>query len=501
MKRLVNGLVIVVTVTIGVVVAELAVRLIDGLPIASLIVPESRGALGRDTTASHVARLPTAAGISRKLYDSEPPPLPNRTEPRTEDVALFKKLHWDAAIAMARGVQHPFQPWDAFKVWNTAHVGDPCKHFYVKNAPGWLDVFDPPGGEYRPVFRFLPSTTAPDGLVTNEFGWRGPPVPFKRTLKTVRIVVVGGSVIAEIHHFPFSTPEYLHHWLNLWAAERKLDVRFEVLNAGREGAVSMDIAEIVRQEVVAMRPDLVVYYAGANQLDMKTVVKDVPPGEPRPAGMIARWLRAAAPYSALAQRAEALTSGEEWPKPDYKLEFPAGVDENDPDITRRDILPVNLPVILHDIDRIRGDLSAVGGELAMSSFHWLPKAGLVFDPIRHKPILHTLNIALYPYRYGDWERMTAFEGRVFAKYAKAHGLPFLDIARHMPHDPDLFSDAAHNTPAGVKLRAWIMLQELAPVIEARLASGAWPKPPPEMPDVHPAFIKPPRRITFSCKPS
>jgi len=497
MRAVANGLLLLVTVAVGVVVAEIVTRLVDGLPVASLFAPESRGAFGVDTTAAHLERLPRAASVPRKIFDSEPPPLPNRVAPSAEQVALYKQILWDAAIASAKGVKNPFQPWDAFKSWNEAYVGDPCTHFYLKNAPGWLDVFEPLEGATRPAFRFLPSTTAPDGLVTNAFGWRGPPVQFQRAPRTVRIVVIGASVIAEIHHFPFSTPEYIQHWLNLWSAERKLDIRFEVLNAGRESIDSTQIAAIVRQEIAPTRPDLVVYYEGGNQLDLRTVVKSVPPGEPRPAGTIARWLRAAAPYSALAQRLEVLTDGKEWPKPDYQLEFPAGVDENDPDLARAD-LPINLPTILRDLDRIRSDLATVGGELAMSSFHWLPKDGLVLDPIRHKPILHILNIALYPYRYRDWARMTAFENRVFAKYAKVHGLPFVDVARHMPHDPDLFSDPTHNTPAGVKLRAWVMLQELVPVIEARLASGAWPKPPPEMPATHPAFTKAPRRITFSC---
>ena len=49
-------------------------------------------------------------------------------------------------------------------------------------------------------------------------------------------------------------------------------------------------------------------------------------------------------------------------------------------------------------------------------------------------------------------RLAAFENRVFAKYAAAHRLPFLDVARLMPRDPDLFVDAIHNTETGVRLQ-------------------------------------------------
>jgi hypothetical protein len=124
----------------------------------------------------------------------------------------------------------------------------------------------------------------------------------------------------------------------------------------------------------------------------------------------------------------------------------------------------------------------------------------MLNAARHKTILDVLNVRYFPYRYRDLERATAFENRVFAKYDAVHGLPFIDVARYMPYDPDLFSDAIHATPAGVRLRAWIELQQLVPIVERRLESGAWPKPAQaDMPDRHPAFAVPPRQITFNCK--
>jgi hypothetical protein len=71
----------------------------------------------------------------------------------------------------------------------------------------------------------------------------------------------------------------------------------------------------------------------------------------------------------------------------------------------------------------------------------------------------------------------------------------------MPRDPDLFVDAIHNTQSGVRLQAWVVLQELLPLVEKKLASGAWPKADPGagMPAVHPAFATPPREIGFTCK--
>lgn len=501
---LANALLTVVSVVACVAFAELAIRIIDGQSPVSLVLPEQLGSEGVDTTGGHLDSIPRAASVERQLFFSDPPPLPNRKPVPAEWLELDRRIQREpqfAPNAPGDARPNPFLPWDMFKAWNSAFVGNPCKHPYLSGAPGRLWVYDPPNGEARPTFRFLPDATVPDGLTTNEFGWRGPPVTFKRSPRTIRIVFVGASTVAEIHPLPFSGPEYLDNWLNKWAEARRLDVRFEVLNAGRESINSIDIAAIVRQEVAPTRPDLVVYYEGGNSLDLSTVVREVPKGRPMPGDPIARWLRDMAQYSALARRAESLTVGGEWPKPPYEIAWPPGVDEFDPDIARPD-LPVHLSRIVRDLDQIRGDLDKVGSLLSVASFHWLARDGLVVNAARHKPIIVTLNVSYFPYTYRDLERLTAFENRVFAKYNEVHGLPFIDIARYMPYDPDLFSDGIHNTPAGVKLRAWIAMQQLVPLIEARLASGEWPRPvPDDMPDRHPAFVVPPRTITFDCKAS
>ena len=133
----------------------------------------------------------------------------------------------------------------------------------------------------------------------------------------------------------------------------------------------------------------------------------------------------------------------------------------------------------------------------LASFFWLVKDGMVLDPIRHRAILEYLNQGYAPFRYHDMERLAAFENRVFAKYASAHKLAFIDIARLMPFDPDLYVDAIHNTYAGERLRAWVFFQHLLPIVEGRLKSGTWPR------KVKPSNAQPPtftaRPITFDCK--
>ena len=161
--------------------------------------------------------------------------------------------------------------------------------------------------------------------------------------RTVRIVFVGSSTVVDSHELPFSFPEVTGHFLNLWAASKKLDVTFEVLNAARESIGSREIANIVRTEVLPLRPNLVVYYEGGNQFHLQPLLDRVVDAKPKRPGnglnVAPKWLQEAARYSALLGRVQAAfgfvssdLDGREWPKPDYKIVWPDGLDEQAPDL-------------------------------------------------------------------------------------------------------------------------------------------------------------------------
>lgn len=463
--------------------------------------------------------IPVAEGVQRGWFADDPPPLPNRRSPSAEDGELVRRVE-------ASGVTDGTRRADMFKVWNSVFVGpDPCAHPYLKDAPGRIYVYDPPDGSPWPRFRFLPDTTTPIGLVTNAYGFRGGPVSLARQPKTIRIAFLGASTTVASHHFPYSYPEHVGYWLNRWAAAKKLDLRFEVLNAGRESIGSPDIAAIMKNEVAALAPDLVVYYEGANQFYLEPLVPDLPPrparlpvATPPPPGLFARIVEDLSYSSTLANRLKGLLAqydspqapasptagnasqpgadGREWPKPDYTLVWPKGVDEANPDLARKD-LPVSLSEILADLGRIEATTEAVGGEMALASFKWLVDDGMVLDPVRHRFILEYLNFGYAPFRYRDLARLARFQNRVLEMYAKEHRIDFLDVARLMPSDPDLFIDAIHGTTEGVRLRAWIMLQLLIPVIDRHLADGTWPKK--SFPAVPPPAPYKPRVVTFQCQ--
>ena len=122
---------------------------------------------------------------------------------------------------------------------------------------------------------------------------------------------------------------------------------------------------------------------------------------------------------------------------------------------------------------------------------------MVLDPVRHKYILEQLNSSYYPFRYRDMERLANFQNRLLAKYARTHGIPFIDTARYMPLDPDLFVDAVHTNNAGLRLQAWITFNLLLPVVEKHLADRSWPRPTDPAAPALPTIT--PRKITFTCQ--
>lgn len=487
-----NLLLVLVTVVLCTAAAEGMVRWLE--------------AGGTSPALKHLDAIKLASGVDRAWFGEDPPALPNRHPVTDEARELVKRVE-------ASGVTEGTRRADMFKAWNSVYVGDPCTHPYLKNAPGVLHVYDPPDGSPRPSYRFLPDTTTPIGLVTNQYGFRGPPVPQARQPRTIRIAFVGASTTVSSHNFPYSYPEHVGFWLDKWARARKLDVRFEILNAGREGINSADIAAIVRNEVAPLAPDLVVYYEGANQFNLRTVVPEVP-NRPSDAPMLAQvdqgpvaaTLENLGYTFALARRLKSLlyppktegtsADGREWPKPDYAVRWPEGLDEGNPQIDRQD-LPVNLVDILRDLDSIRATLAPTGGEFALASFKWLVADGLVLDPVRHRLILEYLNIGYAPFRYRDLERLAVFQNRVLRTYAASRGIDFMDVAGAMPSDPDLFVDGIHNTPEGIRLRAWIVLQLLVPIVDRHLSDGSWPRK--AFPQTPAAAPYKPRRIEFDCR--
>jgi hypothetical protein len=265
-------------------------------------------------------------------------------------------------------------------------------------------------------------------------------------------------------------------------------VSFDVVNAGREALTSHSFQAIVRQELLPVEPDLVVYYEGSNQFWPSDFLSAPVPRRSRVLGVVRRGISS---YSALASRMlylvrERTESGAEPAKPPLTINWPSDLDEHDPDL-RDPRLPISLPSILDDLETIHHDLEQHGSHLLMTSFAWLVYPGLNLDPARDADLFSYLNVTFWPFTYAHLRRFLDFQTRAFRKYASVNQLDFIDVASAYPRDPRLFDDAIHMTHAGIRLQAWIVFNGLVPAIERRLGARDWPRPARQVLSRHPAF--------------
>ena len=466
----VKWLAAIVSAMMAVLMAEGAGRLVDGFVLGSLAlrprIETAAPAAPNRPDRRHVAAVRLADGVEPGWYELSPQREP--LQPLT-------------AEQQARLDRYPTDPQGAFFVWNPNYLTTQLCNGNRVGSLGILDdffVFDPVEPGPYPIYRQLAHFGPPGTFFSNAFGWRGPELTLAKPPQTVRLAFVGASTTVSSFGASFSHPELIAHWLNLWGAQQRPAIRFEAINAGRMGIDSNSIAAIVRQEVVSLAPDMVIYYEGANQFSPGKALKLPATLPPSPRSTFpTRWQLE--DYSVLARRALTASQlirngdGAETRKPDYGTVWPGDVNEQAPDVSRGN-LPIDLDIVVRNFDAMRAELAASGSEFAVSSFIWMVYPGMVLDLRSHLNLYRYLNDSYWPASYAHLRRMADFQNRVFVRYAKLHGLEFLDVAKGFPQDPDLFNDAIHMSEDGLRLQAWHYLQILVPIVQARISSGRWP---------------------------
>lgn len=494
----------------GLGACEVVLRLAGNYRLGSLRLEPTWGSdtaardlvLGQDLVAQVTAAARAVAPeLDAAWLATSPPPLPRRPV----DARLLENWSRTPQLMFLCDINEVFLR----ACWQP---GSGVQHLVGPTAPREFTVFASPNGGPNPLYRYPPSVTMPDGLTTNAFGFRGPELALDKPSKTVRIACVGASTTVDAHHFAWSYPELLQHWLSLWAAQQRLDLRFEVINAGREAIRSPDIRAIVEYEVLPLAVDYVVYYEGANQFGVTDLLRHLrvegafTPGQPPPgtalelAGQDAksgRWIDALCTWSATAERARSLFESrrpqDEPAKPVQTVTLPEGLDETAPDLDRAgDVL--QLGPILADLEAIRTAVTAAKAKLLLCSFCWMAKDGLQLDLQAGRSVYWHLNGAYWPVRYANVRRFADLQNRFYAAWAKDRGVPFLDVAAGLPLDPRLFTDGIHATELGSRLRAWLTFAGLVRELTADLKAGTVP-----VPDLHPdashPFLRPAKRLT------
>jgi hypothetical protein len=348
-------------------------------------------------------------------------------------------------------------------------------------VPREFKVFHAPDGEPHPRFRFPPSRLMASGLVTNRYGFRGLDFPPERSPTAIRFAFIGSSGTVAQHDYPLSYPEYFGFWLEKWLRAQGYDLHVQVLNSGREGIGTTDVRAVLEQEVLPLRPDYVMFYDGANQLSVSDdLLKSAAPLQRashingQPAKLLPGWLLKHSHAAELVDRYYRRFVGQlerGRPRPDYVLELPAGLDENHPDVDSPN-LPLGLPIFVHDVEQMAADSLAAGTRFAMSTLPWLDGSELAKpnDP-RYANMTDQLDTLFWPLRSPDIRRLIELQNRVLRRLAESRDVPLLDVAASYPLNPDLFLDMYHHNQDGIRLHAWIALQQFLPVLQHDLDQG------------------------------
>jgi hypothetical protein len=481
-----RALLVVIAIVMSLMFAELATRSVDGYQLFSIDLERVRDVQPRTTPDRQYLPSGLADGVDPAWYEETPDPVP--VPVGTPEV-------------MKRATSHAADVYSPFFWWNGAFVRDQvCRG--GGGLPDSLDdfySFEPADGAMYPTYRHIPHLAAPGWFRPNAFGWRGPEISAARQPNRIRIAFVGASTTIGVYSSRFSHPEIIGYWLNRWAESRHLPYRFETINAARTGVDARSIEAIVRTEVLSVDPDLIVFYEGANNFAPASSLA-MPDGIPERPHATFRQRSRAEKYSALASRVfdgwlKTGQDGSEPAKPRFASKWPTGLSEDSPDVTRADALPIGMNVVVKSLDAIRHSVATTGTELALSSFIWMVDDGMRLDLSRHLTLYRYLNETYWPVTYEHMHRMAAFENAVFRNYARTYGLAYVPMAESYPRDPDLFGDAIHLTERGLRLQAWLFLQQLIPIVEARTMLHAWPKAAsPNRPSADWA-AEPPRLVT------
>ena len=459
---------------LALILMEAVVRTLDGYPVFSRQLPATRAAAPRTEAPGtpvleYVRGLPLADGVNRDWFNRSPAPLPR--PPLSPELA-----------AVAEQIRPLTVSSEMFKRWNTRFIqervcgGDP----FFRQFPGFAFSYDPPEPSALPPYRYLADVATPYGLVTNRLGFRGHEISPDKPDHVIRIAFVGASTTVGSHSQPFSYPEFIEPWFNLWAQANAPGVRFEIVNAGREGISSPDIAAIVRQDVAPLEPDLIIYHEGANQFTFRELIEEAGEAIVVPSAVDSRTPLPGSEHFALIRRTDVLfqrmgrNAGAEPRKPPYRLKWPASVDEAHPN-PDAPLLPLHLGQVVSDLDDMGRTAATGGATLVVTSFVWMVKDGLIVDRVNQGALYTLLNLRHWPARYADIRRMADFQNRVFRAYADSRHVPFVDVAASFPLDAALFADPVHMTPDGDRLRAWIVFQGLVPLVQERLAAEQLPR--------------------------
>jgi hypothetical protein len=405
----------------------------------------------------------------------------------------------------ARTVANPDGQQQQNYLWNDALLSHPDASLVtllrgLKIAT--LFAFPSFDGSIYPHYRLYPDNDyQPTPWITNHWGWLSPEVTVQKPPRTIRVGIVGDSTSHNRYGF------YLQGFLDSWAHAHSLGIRFEVMNAARQGLGFEDEMVALKYELGPMGLDYVYEYFAPGfsaSLPQMVAFATLPPGveagKPpldRHPGLdaVRRVLDPLAPVSALARRIRDEIAHEapdsslyEPTKPLVRLHLPVSGDKVVIAEVVKDRYFWSFLVQLSHFKVIASGLNATP---LVSTERLCVWDGMVLRNGSSRALYQMLNgPRFWPFSYADLRRMLAVHNGAISAWAAANGVAVVDIDGRLPRRPELYNDPYHDIAISQRLRAWLILQAMVPQLEHDLANRLVPHDNAEKSGLHPYLDKP-----------
>jgi lysophospholipase L1-like esterase len=216
----------------------------------------------------------------------------------------------------------------------------------------------------------------------------------------------------------------------------------EVINAGHHAFDIDDLLELLRQRVVPLKPDIVLFYEATNNIYFADFIKGVPATCPGDCWIESPWKRflysRSAYFDLMAQRFN-------WLEPRSR---PLAH-------TFDDTMPKRSATHYREgLRQIVQEAKQQNLKIVLSSFLTLAHEGLTISQAQYPELADWFEKYHYPYTPGEIGRIYDLFNQQSRIVAAEFNVPYADIASDFPRTPENFPhDLVHLSPQGNKLLA------------------------------------------------
>ncbi len=341
---------------------------------------------------------------------------------------------------------------DKAKKWNRKFYES--RKQYFREWPIPLELFEADKPEPRYLYKpnmvlnldggktvIASSVTDKSFLWTNSWGFRGEEFAVQKAPGTIRIVFLGASTTEGSQTNKETYPYKLQQEMQ----KRYPNKAIEIINAGHHGQGIADLLEIFKQRVLPLKPDLVIFYEGNNDVVWGEFLKPDPD-----CSVGSCWLNTYPGwYRWLHERSATFVLMANWFGWNTRQPPPM----NHQFVTEGVKSPLYYRKVLTQIVQ---EAKANNIPIILTSFATLAHPSLTLTASENLPRFDALYKQFYPLTAGEIEQIFEIFNHQSAAVAKEFNLPYIDIASKMPKDPKYFPfDLIHFSPEANQLLATI----------------------------------------------